>query len=140
MKYLRPTVANISIGHACMENVEQPMYMANTLTIDMVAWNAKLNGKEIDLTSREFSLLVFFAEHPGRAYRRNVLIKEAWVSSRPMTVRNVDLYIARLRGKLGDMGKQLIKTIPGVGYRFDPPGNDSFTFRRSEAQEKVSLP
>lgn len=103
------------------------------LTIDRDAWTVEVDGTAVDLTFREFRLLAFLAGHPGRAFRRDELIKAAWSAERPVTERSVDLYVARLRSKLGDAGHRLIRTVQQVGYRFDPPDQDFFVLGASKA-------
>ena len=75
-----------------------------------------LNGKTIDLSPREFSLLECLLRHPGQTLSRDQLLDQAWPFSVAVTPNAVDAYVHYLRDKLGAAGT-LIETVRGVGYR-----------------------
>ena len=75
--------------------------------------------EEVDLTHTEYKLLYLLATHPGWVYTRNQIINKVHGDDYPVTDRSVDVQIVGLRKKLGESG-QHIKTIRGVGYRFEP--------------------
>ena len=79
-----------------------------------------VGGKEVELTKKEFELLVKFAENPGKVFTRENLIREIWEDSFDVSDRVVDYTIKRLRKKIEDdpNNPKYIKTIWGVGYRF----------------------
>ena len=87
------------------------------LTIDEDSYSARLNGKALDLTFREFQLLHFLVTHPSRAFTREQLLSEVWGYDYFGGARTVDVHIRRLRAKLGDT-EHLIGTVRNVGYRF----------------------
>ncbi|UUU25826.1 response regulator transcription factor [Streptomyces sp. DSM 40750] len=91
------------------------------LTVDPAARRAARNGDELALTLREFDLLAFFLRNPGRAYSREDLMREVWGWDFG-DLSTVTVHIRRLRGKVEDdpARPQLIQTVWGVGYRFDP--------------------
>ncbi len=76
-----------------------------------------LDGAPLDLTPKEFDLLVLLASHPGRAYSREFLLEQLWGYDYDGFDRTVDSHIVRLRKKLGPLGDK-IATVWGVGYRF----------------------
>ena len=76
-------------------------------------------GAEVELTHTEYKLLYLLATHPGWVYTRNQIINEVHGDDYPVTDRSVDVQVVGLRKKLGGSGKH-IKTIRGVGYRFEP--------------------
>jgi DNA-binding response OmpR family regulator len=76
-----------------------------------------LDGAPLDLTPKEFDLLVLLASHPGRAYSREFLLENLWGYDYDGFDRTVDTHIVRLRKKLGPLGDK-IATVWGVGYRF----------------------
>ena len=76
------------------------------------------DGRPLDLTYKEFELLKFLAQHPGRVYTRSALLREVWGYDFYGGTRTVDVHIRRLRSKLGDAERR-IATIKGVGYRFE---------------------
>jgi DNA-binding response OmpR family regulator len=89
------------------------------VTIDEASYSAKVHGKPMDLTFKEFELLRFLAQHPGRVFTREQLLSEVWGYDYFGGTRTVDVHIRRLRAKLGDL-EALIGTVRNVGYRFNP--------------------
>ena len=89
------------------------------ITIDESSYSAKVHGKPLDLTYKEFQLLHFFATHPSRVFTREQLLSEVWGYDYFGGTRTVDVHVRRLRAKLGDL-EQLIGTVRNVGYRFAP--------------------
>jgi two-component system phosphate regulon response regulator PhoB len=87
------------------------------LRIDVQKHEVSNNGALVDLTSSEFSLLQFLAEHPGWVYTRGQIVRAVHGDDYPVTDRSVDVMVLGLRRKLGPAG-QLIETVRGVGYRF----------------------
>lgn len=82
-----------------------------------------LDGTELTLTPKEFDLLWFLAENPGRVFTREQLLEQVWGYSYLGDGRTVDTLVKRLRKKLKPGGKdQLIATVWGVGYKFQPGG------------------
>ena len=76
-----------------------------------------LRGKPLELTFTEFRLLQFLSRKPGWAFSRNQIVDAVKGEDYPVTERSVDVQIAGLRKKLGDLGSY-IETVRGVGYRF----------------------
>jgi len=91
--------------------------------IDESSYSAKVHGKPLDLTYKEFELLKFLAQHPGRVFSRDQLLSEVWGYDYFGGSRTVDVHIRRLRAKLGDL-EGLISTVRNVGYRFNPTDSD----------------
>lgn len=81
---------------------------------------AMLNGVELELTPKEFDLLVLFARNPGRAFSRDYLLERVWSNEYEVTDRTVDTHVQRLRKKLGDEA-DLIRTVWGIGYKLQAP-------------------
>ncbi|MEU0061368.1 response regulator transcription factor [Streptomyces sp. NPDC006334] len=103
----------------------QPLSAAG-LIIDPAARRTTKNGTELSLTLREFDLLSFLVRHPGRAFSREDLMREVWGWDFG-DLSTVTVHVRRLRGKVEDDPAQprLIQTVWGVGYRFDPAGQDA---------------
>jgi DNA-binding response OmpR family regulator len=74
-------------------------------------------GKEVELTAKEFKLLKFFASRPGRALARNDILNAVWGHSVMVTPRSIDRCVATLRAKIEP---RYIQTIRDIGYRFEP--------------------
>ncbi len=90
------------------------------LEIDLDRWKVLMNGQEIELSSTEFKLLRFLAEHPGKVFGRETLLDEIWGWEAAVESRVVDKNIAALRKKLepNPGTPQYILTVRGVGYKF----------------------
>ncbi|HKV57671.1 MAG TPA: response regulator transcription factor [Ktedonobacteraceae bacterium] len=76
-----------------------------------------LEGAELELTPKEYELLLLLASHPGRAFSREFLLQQLWGYDYDGFDRTVDTHITRLRKKLGAPGEKIV-TVWGVGYRF----------------------
>jgi len=94
------------------------------LVIDLEKHTVLLHGKQIDLTAKEFELLHLFASHPGNTYSRERLLNLIWGYQYEGYEHTVSSHINRLRNKIESdpANPQLIKTLWGVGYRFEVPG------------------
>lgn len=79
-----------------------------------------LTGTALDLTRREYDLLLFLAEHAGRVFTRTELLRRVWGQNIISGERTVDVHVRRLRRKLTAAGPS-IATVRGVGYRLDDP-------------------
>jgi DNA-binding response OmpR family regulator len=97
--------------------------VSSGVVIDESSYSAKVHGKPLDLTYKEFELLKFLAQHPGRVFSRDQLLSEVWGYDYFGGSRTVDVHIRRLRAKLGDL-ESLISTVRNVGYRFNPTDSD----------------
>ena len=91
---------------------------ASGLVIDDASYSAKIHGRPLDLTYKEFQLLHFLATHPARVFTREQLLSEVWGYDYFGGTRTVDVHVRRLRAKLGD-ADQVIGTVRNVGYRFN---------------------
>ena len=96
---------------------------ASGVVIDESSYSAKVHGRPLDLTYKEFELLKFLAQHPGRVFSRDQLLSEVWGYDYFGGSRTVDVHIRRLRAKLGEL-EGLISTVRNVGYRFNPSDMD----------------
>ena len=91
---------------------------AGELTIDEGTYTCRLRGRVLDLTFKEFELLKYLAQHPGRVFTRAQLLQEVWGYDYYGGTRTVDVHVRRLRAKLGAEHEQLIGTVRHVGYKF----------------------
>jgi DNA-binding response OmpR family regulator len=90
------------------------------LSIDEATYTARLRNRVLDLTFKEFELLKFLAQQPGRVFTRAQLLQEVWGYDYFGGTRTVDVHVRRLRAKLGAEHEALIGTVRNVGYRFVP--------------------
>ncbi|MDE2409191.1 MAG: response regulator transcription factor [Actinomycetales bacterium] len=112
----------VALGRA--KPTEQAGHISSSgVVIDEAAYSAKVHGKPMDLTFKEFELLRYLAQSPGRVFSREQLLSEVWGYDYFGGTRTVDVHIRRLRAKLGDL-EGLIGTVRNVGYRFNPSTDD----------------
>ena len=99
------------------EVAESGPIRAGDLVIDEDSYSAKVRRQTLDLTYKEFELLKFLAQHPGRVFSRGQLLQEVWGYDYYGGTRTVDVHVRRLRAKLGQFDTY-IGTVRNVGYRF----------------------
>lgn len=103
---------------------EDGQIRSGDLVVDTNGYTASLHGHPIDLAFKEFELLKYLVQHPGRVFTRAQLLQEVWGYDYYGGTRTVDVHIRRLRAKLGGEYEHLIGTVRNVGYRFDPPNDE----------------
>ena len=103
---------------ASFGGTEGPL-QAGELEVDERSRRATLEGRELDLTPKEFELLAALARDPGAAVSRQRLLAEVWQTSWYGSSKTIDVHVAALRRKLGDPG--WIETVRGVGFRLHAP-------------------
>ncbi len=91
------------------------------LVIDDGTYTARLRGRPLDLTYKEFELLKYLALHAGRVFTRAQLLQEVWGYDFFGGTRTVDVHVRRLRAKLGTEYESLIGTVRNVGYKRSGP-------------------
>ena len=92
------------------------------LTIDLDAYRVTSNGQEIQLTPKEYELLVFLAQSPDKVFRREDLLREVWQYEFFGDLRTVDTHVKRLREKLTSVSEEaakMIVTVWGIGYKLE---------------------
>jgi DNA-binding response OmpR family regulator len=113
----------IAVGRAVP--AESGEIRSGDLAIDEPTYSARLRGRALDLTFKEFELLKFLAQSPGRVFSRSQLLQEVWGYDYFGGTRTVDVHVRRLRAKLGAEHEALIGTVRNVGYRFVPVKGES---------------
>ena len=88
------------------------------IVIDRLAHQVKVDGKELDLSYKEFELLTYFVENKGIALSREKILNHVWNYDYFGDARTIDTHVKKLRSKLGSRG-EYIKTIWGMGYKFE---------------------
>jgi DNA-binding response OmpR family regulator len=115
----------LAIGRqAGSEPVATGEVKSGELVINEVTYSARMHGRALDLTFKEFELLKFLAQHPRRVFTRSQLLQEVWGYDYFGGTRTVDVHVRRLRAKLGAENEALIGTVRNVGYRFVPAKAD----------------
>ncbi len=115
------------------DDPESHVIRSGEVVVDEATYTAKLGSRVLDLTFKEFELLKYLAQHPGRVFNRQQLLQEVWGYDYFGGTRTVDVHVRRLRAKLGPEHETLIGTVRNVGYRFVLPTKDkSATDRDSQ--------
>ncbi len=111
----------LAIGRRAQVAAQRPDEIrSGGLVVNEATYSARMNGRSLDLTFKEFELLKFLAQHPGRVFTRAQLLQEVWGYDYFGGTRTVDVHVRRLRAKLGAENEALIGTVRNVGYRFVP--------------------
>src|SRR6202042_3173421 len=111
----------LAIGRTSQATTQLPEEIRSSgLVVNEATYSARMNGRSLDLTFKEFELLKFLAQHPGRVFTRAQLLQEVWGYDYFGGTRTVDVHVRRLRAKLGADNEELIGTVRNVGYRFVP--------------------
>ena len=100
------------------QNGESEVIEAGGIKIDKMAHSVSIDNKEIELSYKEFELLTYFIENKGIALSREKILNHVWNYDYFGDARTIDTHVKKLRSKMGDKG-ELIKTIWGMGYKFD---------------------
>jgi two-component system, OmpR family, response regulator RegX3 len=113
---LRELIARIrAVTRRARGDREDAVVRVGDLEVDERARRARLGGRELELTPKEFDLLAALARDPGAAVSRRRLLEEVWQTSWYGSTKTIDVHVAALRRKLGDPG--WIETVRGVGFR-----------------------
>lgn len=113
--------------HYSQGDTDAGLLTVGELVIDEETYVARVKGRPLDLTYKEFELLKHLCQHPGRVFSRAQLLQEVWGYDFFGGTRTVDVHVRRLRAKLGPDHESLIGTVRNVGYKAVRP-----TDRREE--------
>lgn len=100
------------------ETESRKILQSGKITVDPVKFEVTVAGETVDLPPKEYQILKYMMQHPGAAISRKLLLAVAWGDDMYITERVIDNRVKNLRHKLGKEGTR-IKTLIGVGYRFD---------------------
>lgn len=95
---------------------EKEIYELGSVSVNVKCHETKVNGEAVELTHKEFELLLFLMKHPGEVFTRDALLDLLWDYNYTGETRTVDVHIRTLRMKLGE-GADIIETVRGTGYR-----------------------
>lgn len=99
------------------DDVKQVTYP--DLTINLTEYKINVNGTEMEIPPKEFELIYFLATHPNQVFTREQLLEQVWGYDYFGDSRTVDVHIKRIREKLPDNKMWALKTVWGVGYKFE---------------------
>ncbi len=114
---LRAPAENVLVGEPSSLSTTSAPLVRGALCIYELERVVTLDGVVLDLTPKEYELLLLLASHPGRAFSREFLLQHLWGYDYDGFDRTVDTHITRLRKKLGTVGEKIV-TVWSVGYRF----------------------
>lgn len=100
------------------QSISDEVTQAGGIVIDKIAHMVTIDGKNIDLSYKEFELLSYFVENKGIALSREKILNNVWNYDYFGDARTIDTHVKKLRSKMGEKG-DLIKTIWGMGYKFE---------------------
>jgi DNA-binding response OmpR family regulator len=117
---VRALLRRVEMMHSADPSANQVVSVAG-LCLDPDSYEARLDGRPVDLTPKEFALLHLLVRHPGRAFSRAYLLDEIWGYEAAAYDRTVDTHIYRLRQKLGAEGEiaRRIVAVRSIGYKFE---------------------
>jgi len=119
---------------------EDSVVKLGELVIDESTYSARLRGRALELTYKEFELLKYLAQHAGRVFTRAQLLQEVWGYDFFGGTRTVDVHVRRLRAKLGAEHEQLIGTVRNVGYKFVKPHSGRVSTFSAEDDMNIGFP
>ena len=99
-------------------NQEETITVAG-ITVDKSAHAVSIDGKELELSFKEYELLLYFIENKGIALSREKILNNVWNYDYFGDARTIDTHVKKLRAKMGEKG-DCIRTVWGMGYKFDP--------------------
>jgi DNA-binding response OmpR family regulator len=114
---LRLAAGRLEVAARSGDNDDE-VIRSGELMIDEATYSARLRGHTLDLTFKEFELLKYLAQHPGRVFSRAQLLQEVWGYDYFGGTRTVDVHVGQLRAKLGKA--EMIETVRGAGYKVVP--------------------
>lgn len=104
--------------HSLDEKKNEKIYSFMNLTIDEDKFLVKIDEREVELSKKEFDLLLMLVINKGIVINREKILDEVWSTNYSTGDRTVDVYIGKIREKLDELG-QCIKTVKGVGYKLE---------------------
>jgi len=122
---VKAILRRVSGDHSRTDASAKNLIVFPHLTIDLDAYRVTASNKEVNLTPKEYELLVFLAESPDKVFKREELLKEVWQYDFFGDLRTVDTHVKRLREKLSSVSKEaakMIVTVWGVGYKLEEEG------------------
>jgi two-component system, OmpR family, KDP operon response regulator KdpE len=109
----------VALRHRSSEGGEEEAksIVVGSLELDLVHHEARMLGRPLELTTREFTLLVFLARNAGKICTHRMILEHVWGPHYGTETQYLRVYVYRLRRKLGDEKGELLRTQPGVGYQ-----------------------
>ncbi|MBV8463964.1 MAG: response regulator transcription factor [Acidimicrobiales bacterium] len=110
-----------ALRHRRPASADESLVTVGSLGLDLVHHEARVDGRAVDLTAKEFDVLAFLARNAGRTCTHQMILSAVWGTGYGKEAQYLHAYVHRLRQKLGPDVSGLIRTAPGVGYRLEEP-------------------
>ncbi len=109
-----------ALRHGTQVEIGAPVFVSGPLSVDLAKRRVAMNGEEVKLSPKEYDLLRLFVRNSGRVLTHQMILKEIWGPAHAQDTQYLRVYVGQLRQKLHDdpAEPKLIRTEPGVGYRF----------------------
>ena len=109
-----------ALRHGTQAEVGAPVFVSGKLSVDLTKRRVCVDGQEVKLSPKEYDLLRLFVRHAGRVLTHQMILREIWGPAHADDTQYLRVYVGQLRQKLHDDSGEptLIRTEPGVGYRF----------------------
>jgi two-component system KDP operon response regulator KdpE len=111
----------VALRHQKVADDEQAELDVGGLHLDLVHYEATLDGRPLDLTPREFDFLAYLARNAGKVCTRRMILENVWGPQYARELHYLKVYAYRIRRKLGDDAGHFLQSDPSVGYRLMPP-------------------
>jgi len=111
----------VALRHAAPAADEVTELEVGPLRLDLVHYEAFLDGAALDLTAREFEFLAYLARNAGKVCTRRMILENVWGPAYAREMQYLKVYAYRIRRKLGDEDGRFLRSDPSVGYRLLPP-------------------
>jgi two-component system, OmpR family, KDP operon response regulator KdpE len=117
----------VAIRHRASAGSEQSAteLAVGPLRLDLVHYQATYQGRELDLTAREFEFLAYLARSAGKVCTRRMILENVWGKGYATELNYLKVYAYRIRRKLGDERGEFLQSDPSVGYRLAPGADGS---------------
>lgn len=114
----------VALRHRREAGSEVTTVAVGPLEVDLAGHTARMDGRDLELTRREFQILSFLARHAGKVLTHKMILDAVWGPGYGASARYLREYVYRLRKKLGDENGELLVSRPGIGYQLVPPSDE----------------
>jgi two-component system, OmpR family, KDP operon response regulator KdpE len=114
----------VALRHRAAESGDGPTELqTGPLRLDLVHYEATFDGRDLELTSREFEFLAFLARNAGKVCTRRMILENVWGPGYANELNYLKVYAYRIRRKLGDEDGRFLRSDPSIGYRLSWRGD-----------------
>ena len=125
----------VALRHRATADDQPPQLDVGPLHLDLVHYEATLDGRSLDLTAKEFEFLAYLARNVGKVCTRHMILESVWGPQYAGETHYLKVYAYRIRRKLHDEGGDFLQSDPSVGYRLVPPANGHHSLSPEESRD-----